>query len=122
MARSLWVRQNLSAKLLFFVPAGIVVFLVGPPPILLLISTFKSTADQLPLEPGPWTLENYLHVFSEPETYILFQNSLLYAFATVVIAVAISAVIVWLIERTDLPGRNIVFALVLLPIAIPGMV
>lgn len=122
MARSLWVRQNISAKLLFFVPAGIVVFLVGPPLILLLISTFKSTADHLPLEPGPWTLVNYLHVFSDPDTFILFHNSLLYAFATVVISVTIAAVIVWLVERTDLPARHLVFALVLLPIAIPGMV
>lgn len=122
MARSQWVRWNLTAKLLFFVPAGVVIFLVGPPLILLLISTFRSTADRLPLEPGPWTLDNITQVFSDPGTFILFQNSLVYALATVVIALTVATILVWLIERTDLPARNLVFALVLLPIAIPGMV
>lgn len=122
MARSQWVRWNLTAKLLFFVPAGVVIFLVGPPLILLLISTFRSTADRLPLEPGPWTLDNVTQVFSDTGTFILFQNSLVYALATVVIALTVATILVWLIERTDLPARNLVFALVLLPIAIPGMV
>lgn len=122
MARSQWVRWNLTAKLLFFVPAGLVIFLVGPPLILLLISTFTGDSDRLPLEPGPWSLDNYRHVFSDPGTFILFQNSLTYALATVVIALTIATILVWLIERTDLPARNLVFGLILLPIAIPGMV
>jgi iron(III) transport system permease protein len=39
----------------------------------------------------------------------------------VVIALAVSALLVWLIERSDLPGRNVVFGLVMLPMAIPAM-
>ena len=122
MIRSRWDSLNISGKLLFFVPAVIVVYLVLPPLILLVISTFKSTADQLPLEPGPWNLDNYFYVFTSAETYILFQNSLVYAFATVVISLGIAMVLVWLIERTDLPARNLVFGLIMIPIAIPGLV
>lgn len=122
MTRRVWDRQNISGKLVFFLPAAIVVYLVLPPLALLLISTFKSTKDLLPLEPGPWTFDNYIQAFSDPETFLLFQNSLVYAFGTVAISLSLGAALVWLIERSDLPGRNVVFGLVLLPIAIPGIV
>ena len=52
---------------------------------LLLLSTFKDTAEKLPLEPGPLTLSNYIEAFSDPDTYILFQNSVLFAAATLLI-------------------------------------
>ena len=109
-------------KLVFIVPAVIVIYLVVPPLLLLVISTFKSNANQLPLDPGPWTLTNYVRVFSNVETFILFRNSLIYALATVSLSLAIAGVLVWLMERTDLPARNLVFGLILLPIAIPGLV
>ena len=117
-----WDIRKAASLLLAAVPALIVLYLVLPPLILLLISTFKSTADNLPLEPGPFTLANYVKVFSDPETFLLFQNSIVYALATVSISMSIAVVLVWLIERTDLPAKDLVLALVLLPIAIPGMV
>jgi len=120
--RKRWDNLNITAKLVFFLPAVLVIYLVLPPLILLVVSTFKSTGDKLPLEPSPWTLDNYTLVFSDPETFLLFQNSLVYAFATVVISMALAAALVWIIERTDLTARNLIFGLVLLPIAIPGMV
>ena len=42
--------------------------------------------------------------------------------AWVAIAMALGVALVWLVERSDLPARNTVFALALLPIAVPGMV
>jgi iron(III) transport system permease protein len=122
MIRRRWANLDISGKFFFVLPGAIVVYLVVPPLILLVISTFKSTADKLPLDPGPWTLVNYFDVFSDAETFILFQNSLVYALATVIISLTIAVILVWLIERTDLPGRNLVFGLILLPIAIPGLV
>ncbi|MBI2985246.1 MAG: iron ABC transporter permease [Deltaproteobacteria bacterium] len=109
-------------KLIFVLPAAAVTYLVVPPLALLLISTFRSTADRLPFEPGPWILSNYATVFTSSETYFLFQNSLLYALCTVLSALTIAVVLVWLIERTDLPGRNLLFTLVLIPLAIPGLI
>lgn len=122
MNRSKWIRSVAVDKLLIYIPMGIVVYLVLPPLILLLISTFKSTGDRLPIEPGPWTLENIIYVFSSADTYLLFKTSLIYAFGNVGLALIIAIVLVWLIERTDLPGSNLVFSLVMLPIAIPGIV
>jgi iron(III) transport system permease protein len=93
-----------------------------PPLAMLFISSVKSTADKLPIEPAPWTLSNYQQVFASSETYVLLQNSLVYAFGAVALSVSIAVVLVWLIERTDLPGRNLVFTFILVPLAIPGLI
>jgi iron(III) transport system permease protein len=121
MAAGGWNKFSISGLVLIVLPAAIVAYLVLPPLLLLVVSSFNSTADQLPLEGGAWTLANYVRVLGSAETYLLFERSLAYAFATVVIALAVSALLVWLIERSDLPGRNVVFGLVMLPMAIPAM-
>jgi iron(III) transport system permease protein len=112
---------SISGIVLTVLPAAAVAYLVLPPLILLVVSSINSTADQLPLEGGAWTLANYARVLGSAETYLLFERSLTYALATVVIALATSALLVWLIERTDLPARNAVFGLIMLPMAIPAM-
>jgi iron(III) transport system permease protein len=114
-------RFGISGFVLVLLPAAVVAYLVVPPLLLLIVSSFNSTADQLPLEGGAWTFANYARVLGTADTYALFERSLVYAFATVTIALTIAALLVWLIERTDLPGRNAVFGLIMLPIAIPAM-
>jgi iron(III) transport system permease protein len=121
MAPGGWNRFRTSGSVLVLLPAAIVAYLVLPPLLLLVVSSFNSTADQLPLEGGAWTLTNYVRILGNAETSVLLERSLVYAFATVAIALTISSLLVWLIERTDLPGRNAVFGLVMLPIAIPAM-
>ncbi|MBI2986654.1 MAG: iron ABC transporter permease [Deltaproteobacteria bacterium] len=76
----------------------------------------------MPFEPGPWSLSNYIRVFTSAESYLLFQNSLVFALCTVVAAVAISVVLVWLIERTDIPDGDLLFALILMPLGMPGLI
>jgi iron(III) transport system permease protein len=61
-------------------------------------------------------------VFTASETLVLLQNSVIYAGCTVLFAFIIALTLVWCIERTDLPARNLVFTLLLLPLAIPGLI
>jgi iron(III) transport system permease protein len=117
-----WPRIDIAEKLFSLAPAAIVVYLVLPPLVLLLVSSFKSTRDMLPTEPGGWSLSNYHEVFTSSETLVLLQNSVIYAVCTVVCAFVIAVALAWCIERTDLPGRNIIFTLLLLPLAIPGLI
>ena len=98
-------------RLLFYLVALVVTYLVISPIILLIFSSFKSTGDRLPIEGVPWTLANYAIVLQSPETYVLLRNSLVYAFSSVMGALAIAVPLVWLTERTDLPGKNLLFTL-----------
>ncbi|MBI2324045.1 MAG: iron ABC transporter permease [Chloroflexi bacterium] len=68
------------------------------------------------------TLKNYVTVLEHPDTLLAARNSLLLAVSTATIAMALTAVIAWIVVRTRLPGRRILDLLAFLPIGIPGLV
>ncbi len=68
------------------------------------------------------TLQNYVTVLEHPDTLLAARNSLLLAFSSATIAMALTAVIAWIVVRTRLPGRRILDLLAFLPIGIPGLV
>jgi iron(III) transport system permease protein len=78
----------------------------------------------LPLEPGArWTLENLGEVYLDRSLYgAIIPNTLVFVAGSVVLGFAIAFALAWLVERTDLPGRNAVFTLVLFPLLVPGVV
>jgi iron(III) transport system permease protein len=69
---------------------------------------------------GALTLDNYISVFSDAETYQVMVNSLKFAVVSLVVAFGFGLPIAWLVESTDLKGKNIVLVLVLVTLLIPG--
>ncbi len=63
--------------------------------------------------------ENYFALFSDPRQITLFCRSLGLASAAAFLSVLIGVPFAFLIARTDVPGRNILKALYLLPLCIP---
>ena len=73
-----------------------------------------------PLDLGPFTLKSYLLTYSYPLTYKTLLNSVLYAGVSLVLVMSIAILFAWLIERTDMPLRNLGWTLILLPIGMPS--
>ncbi|MEE6245973.1 MAG: iron ABC transporter permease [Thermoproteota archaeon] len=71
---------------------------------------------------GHFTLDNYEYAFSDPKTYSLLRNSLVYAFGSALIGVSIATVLSFVTVRTDAPFRHQFRFIPLLPIILPGMV
>src|SRR5262249_13016367 len=69
---------------------------------------------------GALTLNNFISVFSDPQTYQVMVNSLKFAVVSLVVAFGFGLPIAWLVESTDLKGKNIVMVLVLVTLLIPG--
>jgi iron(III) transport system permease protein len=99
----------------------VVAYLVGAPLVLLAVSSVKSTKDLLPFENSPWTLANYAQVFGSVETYQLLGNTFVFAAGAIAVGFSFALAFAWLVDRTDLPLRNLVFTLLLVPMAIPGL-
>ena len=74
----------------------------------------------LPLSPG-WTLEHYVKIWSDPYTYLLVRNTIVFATGSTAVAIAIALALSVLIERTDLPGRNLFAAAILMPMVTPPL-
>jgi iron(III) transport system permease protein len=114
------VRQVLpSGTTLFFaLLVAILLWLILVPLGQMILSSFQSGD---PLAPVGFTLNNYLVAYTNALTYRMILNTLLFATGGTVISVLIAVLFAWLIERTDMPLRNLCWSLILVPLAMPGL-
>jgi iron(III) transport system permease protein len=105
------------------VTIALLVYLVLGPVVMLVTSSFKDTEGTLPFQAGvPWTLQNYIDVLSSPATYSVLLNTFLYAAGALAVSFTLSITFAWLIERTDLPLRNLLFVVIIASIGIPNVI
>lgn len=98
-------------------------YLVGGPLVMLLVASFKETHNALPFEGGvPWTFQNYVDVFLNSQTYRVLVATLVFAGGSLAVSFALAIALAWLIERTDLPFRNVVFVLIVAAIGMPNVI
>ena len=96
----------------------VTIYLVVIPLVFLLWTSFRSGQIGMPAE---LTLANYVRAYANPATYELMFNTLVFALGSAAIALLLGIIFAWLVERTNLPGKNLLYPLFLVPIAIPGV-
>jgi iron(III) transport system permease protein len=72
--------------------------------------------------PSQWTLEHYHTALGHYLTVPSILNSLKYASAATVVDILLGLAIAYVIVRTTLPGRALLDAISMLPLAVPGLV
>ena len=92
--------------------------LVVVPLVFLAVSSFRPGG--LPWNPG-FTIQNYLAVYGDPALADMLVNTLVFVGGSVALAIALGATLAWLVERTDMPARPLVRAMVILPMATPPL-
>lgn len=97
---------------------ALLVLLTVVPLTLLLVGSFRP--DGLPLTSG-WTFAHYIDVWGSAYDWWLVADSLIFAGGSTCLAVGIATALSWLFERTDLPGRNLFRAMILMPMATPPL-
>jgi iron(III) transport system permease protein len=112
---------DLRARLVLLGGVGLAVYLILVPLGMLLFAAFRGPSDFLPFEPGArWTLENFRGVYSETALYSrILPDTLIFVTGTVAFTFAVAFALAWLTERTDLPGRELWFAIILFPLLVP---
>lgn len=105
-------------------PRGVVVTLAAMaifvPLLLIFYQSFLSAPFFSPVR--VLSLEPYRFIFDDPDFRIAFRNGFLLASGLALIAVPLGAMLAFLMVRTDLPGRNWVAPLLLVPIFVSPMV
>ena len=56
--------------------------------------------------PGAFSLDNFVEAYSSWSILRLFRNSLIFAVGTAVLTFAMGALVAWVVERSDAPGRR----------------
>ena len=101
----------------------VLVYLVIGPVLMLVLSSLRATDGTLPFEAGvPWTLQNYIGVLTSPATYAVLLNTFLFAFGALTVSFGLSITFAWLIERTDMPFRNLLFVVIVACIGMPNVI
>jgi iron(III) transport system permease protein len=68
------------------------------------------------------SLDNYVSVFTNPQTMSALQNSLLLAVGSATIVMFVTSLIAWLVVRARTRGSAVLSALTSLPLGIPGLI
>lgn len=123
VARSLglpaWTGVNTLRKhALAFGITALLLWVVAAPIIMLVLSSLREGNF---ITPGAFTLGNYRTVYLSPMTYPALLNTLIYATAVSAISLVLATIFAWLVERTDMPGANWAWTMMLLPLAMPGI-
>src|SRR3990172_5398009 len=100
---------------------AVVSYLVLVPLFMLLYASVKSTENKLPFESTVTTLGNYAAVFTSPSTLPIFLNTLLFAAGSLAVGLPLAILMAWLLERTAMPARRWIAALILVPMTIPSL-
>jgi iron(III) transport system permease protein len=109
-----------ALTLVYLAVAGVVAYLVLAPLALLIVSALKPN-EALPTEPGALSLDNVRAVYGDPATWRLLANTAVFAVGALLVGLTIAAVLAWLVECTNLPLKGFVYATILIPIALPGI-
>jgi iron(III) transport system permease protein len=98
---------------------GVVLALLTLVPLaILLVGSFRP--DGLPSTPG-WTLDHYVAVWGSAYDWRLVANTLVFAGGSTLFAIVLATAMSWLLESTDLPARNFLRAMILMPMATPPL-
>ena len=108
------VRRLLSARNLIVLVVEAVVAWLGAVPLgFLLWQTF--------VRGGVLTVANFRGAYTSVGIGTMVGNSLAFALGSAAVAVVIGSVLAYLIVRTDVPGKPLMFAASLVPLIIPGI-
>lgn len=99
--------------------AGLTLVLIGPV-VFMVFATSLQPGSSLPFSPTPRTIQNYVNLLTDPLAYRLIWNTIKYVSASLAMGMSIAVFMVWLTERTDMPLRNAIPALLFIPLAIPS--
>ncbi|MFW6133821.1 MAG: ABC transporter permease, partial [Planctomycetota bacterium] len=110
-----------AGTLLAWLGFGVVIALALLPHVgVVLLAVARSWG--VSITPPDYTLDHLRGVVTSTETYNSMINSLRYAGVSTAIDLGLGGLAAWLIVRTKVAGRRVLDALVMLPLAIPGVI
>ena len=116
-AAGLWTA--LKDNVLSVVIVLILLALVGPPVITLVQSSFSEL--NVDLSAGGFSARHYAKLLSAPDLGILVINSLLFAGGATAISLAVGSILAWLVERTDVAGKELAYITAIVSLGTPSI-
>src|SRR5665213_4227092 len=88
---------------------------------LLAIVLWLSVIDGQPGDPDlSYTTANYVETFGDPFVWRALFNTFVFSGLTLAVSMGIGVPLAWIIERTDFPGKTLVFSSMTIGLLVPG--
>ena len=111
--------RGLLAMALF----GLVFLLAVLPHVSVILTSLSATGSWYKsILPAHFTLDHYRQALTDPLALPSVQRSLQYAFCATILAVVVGYTAAVVVVRSNVPGRGVIDALSMLPLAVPGLV
>ena len=114
-------RLNERGRLGHWLIFGFVAFAVLAPVGFLILGSFSTAKLPTEFDFAKLTLDNYREVWLGSGIYKVFLDTFIYVFGATAVGICIAAILAWLAERTNIPGKVWIYAGVPLTLAMPGM-
>ncbi len=101
------------------VTALVLVYLTLVPLAMLVLGSVSAGASALDFN---FTLRNLERVLTDTASLELLGTSLAYAGGSAIFAFAVGTAMAWVVERSDVPARNLWYGVALVPLIVPGIV
>lgn len=117
------------SKILFWIMIVLLAFIFFAPIVMMILTSFKTSLEgrAMPptIVPEQWTLRAYYKLFFEDASSPVFRwfaNSLIAATLHAALVVVVASMAGYALARLYLPGKNVLFGLILLTMFVPGFV
>jgi len=125
LRRAIWFRRRTfftGERLLVWGIALFLFYLILAPLAMTVFTAFRGPLDLLPFEPAArTTLANFVDIVAGGRLTSTVRDTTVYVTGSVLIAFVVGGSLAWVIERTDLPFRNVLFVVALGGLLVPGM-
>ncbi|MGW1676475.1 ABC transporter permease [Saccharopolyspora sp. NPDC002376] len=98
------------------------VVLLAPVLVIVLVSFSVDGAWTTQVLPTEYTLDNYLEIFSEPQSLLPISVSVQTSLLATAFAIVVGAAAAWVVARWRKPGKGLLDVVIMLPWALPGTV
>ena len=117
------VNTNWSMRVVIYAFIGGLTLLALLPHISVILVSLTPDVSQwrLSVLPKSWTFAHYVETFTHSDTLPSILNSLKYSIFSTVLALIVGIVVSYLLTRKRLPFQNLLDAVAMLPLALPGV-
>ncbi len=115
-------RLSMPAQVVVWVVLTLLIAVSLIPHISVFLLSIAEEWDVLEVFPSKYTIKYYVAIFTDPDAFNGLKNSIMYSIASTLIDIVLGFAIAYLVVRSTIPGRSIIDALSMWPLALPGIV
>ena len=110
-----------AGPLLCWLVLAILAFLVLVPLAMLVLGSFSAARLPTDFSLSDLTADNYLSVYTDPLTYRVLGNTVVYVAGSLALGLSLSLLFAWLVARTNMPAKWLAYVGLPLALVMPGM-